>query len=200
MISIRLTVLSLLSPINSFVRALTGAGLAIALASVPSAALAQSTWDRYKPGSLTAVLSDADSTLRKSKREVDSAMHATPDTKPSEHFLGTQYPTLATVIYLGRSRPVDPNRLELISAWGRSFLRDSTMAKDFHREYLFQEGKTSLWLAVQDTVASFFPKELHQGQRVNLYVMLLGGYYDAGKITWALIVNEFNTKPVARSF
>ena len=176
------------------------AALVIALASaLTDVASAQSTWDRYKPGSLSAVMDDADSTIRRSIREVESSTHVS-DKKPSEHFTGNQYPTLATVIYMARSRAIDPNRLDLISAWGRSFMRDSAMAKDFHREYLFQEGKTLLWLPVQDTVASFFPKELHQGQPVNLYVMLLGGYYDAGKITWAFIVNEFNTQPVARSF
>src|ERR1041385_5234620 len=154
-------------------RAIRRAALVVAVASgLCNRAAAQSTWDRYKPGSLSAVMTDADSTIRASIRSADSAIRADAEKKPSEHFLGTQYPTLATVVYLGRSRPVDPNRLELISAWGRSYLRDSTLAKDFHREYLFQEGKDLLWLPVQDTVATFFPKELRQGQQVNLFVML----------------------------
>lgn len=183
------------------------AALAIILCARNSGA--QSTWDRYQPGTLSAVIRDADSTIRSAKREVDSAMRAnrkvdsatqaSMDSKPSEHFLPTQYPTLAALIYTGKSQPIDPIRRGLISAWGRSFMRDSTMAEDFHREYLFREGKTLFWLPVQDTVASFFPKELHPGQQVNLYVMLLAGYYDAGKMTWGFIVNEFNASPVARA-
>jgi hypothetical protein len=41
-----------------------------------------------------------------------------------------------------------------------------------------------------------FPEELRRGQRVSLFVMLLGGYYDAGEITWAFIVNEFKAGPI----
>ena len=44
---------------------------------------------------------------------------------------------------------------------------------------------------VQDTVASFFPRELHPGQSVNVYVSWLGAYYEGRDITWAFIVNEF---------
>jgi hypothetical protein len=191
-------------------RAVFGAVLTIAFAScLPALALAQSTWDRYQPGTLSDVVRDADSSIRSAKREVDSAMRAkrnvdpatiaSMDEKPSEHFLATQYPTLAALVYTGQSRPIDPIPRSLISAWGRSFMRDSTMADDFHREYLFTEGKTLFWLPVQDKVASFFPKELHPGQQVNLYVMLLAGYYEARQITWGFIVNEFNASPIARA-
>ena len=133
-------------------------------------------------------------------REVDSASHGKIDNKlPSEHFLDTQFPTLAALVYTGQSRPITPIPKRLISAWGRSFMRDSAMAADFHREYLFKEGKSLFWLPVQDTVATFFPKELHPGQQVNLYVMMLAGYYDAGKFTWGFIVNEFNSSPIPRA-
>jgi hypothetical protein len=135
----------------------------------------------------------------RAKREVDSATLASMDDKPSEHFLPTQYPTLAALVYTGQSRPISPIPRSLISAWGRSFMRDSTMADDFHREYLFKEGKTPFWLPVQDKVASFFPKEVRPGQQINLYVMLLAGYDYGGKMTWGFIVNEFNTSPVARA-
>jgi hypothetical protein len=72
-----------------------------------------------------------------------------------------------------------------------SYLRDSSIAALFSREYLFQEGKQELWLPVQDKVASFFPRELHQGQAVTLYVAWLGAYYAGGEITWAFVVNDF---------
>ena len=83
---------------------------------------------------------------------------------------------------------------------GKAFLQDSSIAGDFHREYLFQEGKQLLWLPVQDRVASYFARELRPGQPVKLYVMLLGGYYDSGEITWAFIVNEFSAESVLRTF
>jgi hypothetical protein len=165
--------------------------VALLLVSPLRASLAQSTWERYKPGTLAAATSAADSMIRKSLIEV-------PGKGPSEHFLGDN-PILATVVYKGDSRPINPIRHSLIAAWGKSFLRDSSIAADFHREYLFQEGDKLLWLPVQDTVATFFPKELHPGQRVSLFVMLIAGYYADGVITWAPIVNEFKAEPLTRS-
>jgi hypothetical protein len=159
----------------------------------------QSSWDRYKPGTLAAVMREGDSTIRAALRETDSVTRGTSgDKKPSEHFLGYDYPTLATVVYKGDSRQVDPIRRGLIAAWGLTYRRDSSIVADFNREYLFQEGDKLLWLPVQDRVASFFPKELRPGQRVRLYTMLLGGYYADGGITWAFIVNEFKAGPITQ--
>jgi len=159
---------------------------------------AQSSWARYKPGTLAAVMNDGDSTIRAALRETASVTRDAGEKKPSQHFLGYDYPTVAAVIYKGDSRPVDPVRRRLIADWGLTYRRDSSIVADFNREYLFQEGDKLLWLPVQDRVASFFSKELRPGQRVNLYTMLLGGYYAEGAITWAFIVNEFKAGPITR--
>jgi hypothetical protein len=149
-------------------------------------ALGQSSWDRYKPGTLASIMAAHDSVIRASWR----------GGRPSEHFSGDNYPTLATVLYLGDSRPIDPNRLSVIRRWGKAFMRDSTIADDFHREYLFQEGALRLWLPVQDTVASFFPRELRAGQPVKLFVSWLGAHYEGREITWAFVVNEFEAAAI----
>jgi hypothetical protein len=175
----------------------TVAGLLVILATLawPARATnAQSTWDRYKPGTLSSVMRENEATIREAISQVPN-----PDKRPSEHFVGDQ-PTLATVIFKGGARPIDSIRSRLISAWGLTHMRDSSIAADFHREYLFQEGDKLLWLPVQDRVASFFAKELRPGQQVKLYVMLLAGYYDKDRITWAFIVNEFRAGPVAGTF
>ena len=117
---------------------------------------------------------------------------------PSWVVTGYQFPTLARVTYRGDSRPVDSIRAEVVRRWGLSFLRDSSMAKAFHREYLFQEGQRSLWLPVQDTVASYFTRELKPGQDVTLYVLWLGAYYAGHDITWAFIVTEFKADATQR--
>jgi hypothetical protein len=117
---------------------------------------------------------------------------------PSRHISGVTFPTIATVVYQGKARPIDANRLDVLRSWGKSIMRDTAIVQDFHREYLFQEGKQLLWLPVQDTVASFFAKELRPGQRVKLYVSWHGAYYAGQEIMWAFIVNEFEadaTKP-----
>src|SRR6266550_4371447 len=140
----------------------------LVLASSAGKSLAQTGWDRYRPGTLAAVLNEGDSTIRGAIRETDLATHSVSASKlPSQHFLGYDYPTLANVVYKGESRPIDPVRRRLIADWGLTYRRDSSMVADFHREYLFQESGKLFWIPVQDAVASFFPKELRPGQRVS---------------------------------
>ncbi len=150
---------------------------------------AQTKWDRYKPGTLGAIMEMHDSTIRAEWDESKT---------PGEHFSGDDFPTITTVTYKGDSRALDPVRLELLRRWGLTMMRDSSIAQDFHREYLFQEGRRLLWLPVQDVVASYFVKELKPGQQVRLYVMFLGAYYEGKEITWAFIVNEFTAGSVRR--
>ena len=149
---------------------------------------AQSNWDRYRPGTIAALIQLHDSTIR-----------ATPSNMlPTWIMPGEQFPTRARLIYRGDSRPVDSIRLEIVRRWGKSFLRDTSIAAPYRREYLFQEDQQLFWLPVQDKVASFFPRELHAGQPVTLYVLWLGAYYAGGEITWALVVTEFNADTTAR--
>ena len=155
---------------------------AVALVSPAAIAHAQTNWDRYKPGTIGAIMELHDSTIR---AEWDKSR------TPGEHFSGYDFATLATVIYKGDSRPLDPLRHQILRGWGLTRMRDTSIAQDFHREYLFQEGQRELWLPVQDVVAGYFGKELKPGQPVKLYVMFLGAYYEGKEITWTFIVNEF---------
>lgn len=152
-------------------------------------AQAQTSWDRYKPGTLGAIMELHDSTIRAEWNKSKT---------PGEHFSGDDFATVATVIYKGDSRQLDPLRHQILRGWGLARMRDSSIAQDFHREYLFQEGQRQLWLPVQDVVASYFAKELKPGQAVKLYVMFLGAYYAGDEITWTFIVNEFTAGPIKR--
>jgi hypothetical protein len=151
---------------------------------------AQIDWSRYKPGTIAAVMQLHDSTIR--------ADHVA--NHPSLIVSGDHFPTLTRVVYRGDSRPLNPRRIDVVRHWGLAFLRDSTIVNDFHREYLFQEGEQLLWLPVQDTVASYFARELHPGQTVTLCVVWFGAYYAGGDIIWAFIVNDFKSDPVVRTF
>jgi hypothetical protein len=163
---------------------------ALILGAPIEAAHAQSNWARYQPGTIAAVMQQHDSSIRADYVEK----------YPRLIVSGDGFPTLARVIFRGESRPVNPRRLDVIRQWGMTFLRDSSILKDFHREYLFEEGKTLLWLPVQDTVASYFARELHPGQPVTLYVVWFGAYFAGGDVIWAFIVNEFKSEPVVRPF
>ena len=146
---------------------------------------AQTNWGRYTPGTIAAIIQQHDSTIR--------ADHVSKH--PGVVISGHDFPTLARVTYRGDSRPLDSKRLEVLREWGLTFMRDTSIVQDFHREYLFQEGKRRLWLPVQDSVASYFARELRPGQPVSLYVIWAGAYYAGEDITWAFLVNEFKAGP-----
>lgn len=137
-------------------------------------------WEHYTPGTIAAVIEEQGSIIR-------------ADTKylPAYVMSGDRFPTLARVTYCGNSRPILKLRRDLLRRWGLSFYRDTSVVLDFRREYLFQEGKQLHWLPVQDTVASFFARELKPGQQVSLYVSWAGAYYAGKDITWTFLVNEF---------
>jgi hypothetical protein len=145
---------------------------------------AQNNWSRYRPGTIAAVIQQHDSSIR--------AEHVA--NHPGIVVSGDDFPTLARVTYRGDSRPLNSERREVLRHWGLSFLRDTSVVMDFHREYLFQEGKRLLWLPVQDSVASYFARELHPGQPVTLYVIWAGAYYAGKEITWTFLVNEFKAE------
>src|SRR5258706_706605 len=151
---------------------------------------AQSNWGRYKPGTIAAVMQLHDSTIR--------AEHV--PNHPGFIISGDDFPTLARVVFRGDSRPVNPRRIDIVRRWGLAILRDSSIVKDFHREYLFQEGERLLWLPVQDTVASYFARVLHTGQTMALYVSWFGAYYEGGDIIWTFVVNDFKSDPVVHTF
>src|SRR5258705_7174264 len=162
------------------------AGLLGGLAATGSA---QKNWSRYTPGTLGAVIEQHDSSIR--------ADHAGKK-GPALVVSGDDFPTLARVTYRGDSRPLDPKRREVLREWSLAFLRDTSAVTDFHREYLFQEGKRAMWLPVQDTVASYFARELRPGQPVTLYVIWAGAHYAGKDITWTFLVNEFKAESAGK--
>jgi hypothetical protein len=161
--------------------------LLAAMLAIPFRAIfGQGRWDAYKPGTLAAIMDAHDSTIPPNP----------VDGHQSVMVSGDDFPTLARVIYRGQSRPLDARRAFVMREWSLTFLRDTSMLNDFHREYLFQEGKLQIWLPVQDRVASFFPKELKPGQAATLYVIFLGAQRASREIFWAFAVNEFKAEPI----
>src|SRR2546426_4895606 len=80
---------------------------ALHLGAPTHVAAAQTSWDRYKPGTLSAVMEQHDSSIRGSVARL-----------PSWVVTGNQFPTLARVTYRGDSRPVDSIRVEIRASMG----------------------------------------------------------------------------------
>lgn len=154
----------------------------------PLSVQAQSSWDAYRPGSIRQVVALQDSSIRATPRN-ELPTWITP---------GNQFPTRAVMTYTGESRPIDRTRRQIIRLWALSFRRDSSIPELFSREFRFKEGQREFWLPVQDSVATYFPRELQPGRAVTVYVTWLGAYYAGGDITWAFVVNEFDADTTAR--
>jgi hypothetical protein len=162
---------------------------ALLLGGLARTGQAQNNWSRYTPGTMDAVIQQHDSSIR--------ADHAGKK-GPALVVSGDDFPTVARVTYRGESRPLDSNRREVLREWSLAFLRDTSAVTDFHREYLFQEGKRAMWLPVQDTVASYLGRELRPGQPVTLYVIWAGAHYAGKDITWTFLVNEFKAESAGK--
>jgi hypothetical protein len=147
----------------------------------PASAQTLAGWEHYQPGTIGAVIEEQGSIIRA------DTVHL-----PGFVMSGKRFPTLARVTYCGNSRPIGKVRRDVLRWWGLTFYKDTSVVLEFRREYLFREGSQLHWLPVQDTVASFFPRELQPGQQVSLYVSWAGAYHHTRKdITWTFLVNEF---------
>jgi len=127
----------------------------------------------------------------------DSTIRAEWDHLPSWIVTGEQFPTRAAVIYRGDSQPVDSIRAQVMRDWITAFSHDTPL-QGIHREYLFQEGQQLFWLPVEDTVASYFAKELRPGQPITVFVLWFGAYYAGHDITWTFVVTEFRADTTQR--
>src|SRR5712664_296596 len=126
---------------------------------VPSLLAGQSSWDRYKPGTIKAIMDLKRATvLADFKAGSDSNLI----------FDAADFPTIATVEYEDSLRPTTASHLRYLSGWARSFRLSFDASRLFPNEVLIREDSLELWLPVQDTVAKIMRQQLHRGDRVRL--------------------------------
>ena len=93
--------------------------------------------------------------------------------------------------YVGTSRPIGPQRKEILGNWKTSFQIPTEIVNLFEKEFLFKECNKEFWLPVQTKVSSYFTKELKEGDMVTVYLFLAGGLKVDGKWGLLFLVNEF---------
>ena len=144
--------------------------------------LGQSTWDRYKPGSLAGVI----------VREHDGVLKQFKEA-PGHHTVisAEPYPTRTTVQYLDSSRGTSPERLRVLEMWAKSLGVQVDARSLFATELLVREDTLNVWLPVQAVLLSHFRRELTRGDRVTLLVGWVGADGELTTIDWLFVVNEF---------
>lgn len=161
---------------EAFVRARFPATILFAIAAVTIRLSAQepaSQWDRYVPGRLQSIVDGHSAVIAESPAE-DSVLAIS----------AKDFPTRATLTYVGASRPLPPHKRAFLTKWLRSMGKDTALASRYSREVHFREGQTSFWLPVQDGMTEWAEANLKAGEVTTVFVMFLGARRVHGTTEW----------------
>jgi len=160
-------------------------GILLTLALCAAPVSAQSSWDRYKPGSVGAIMDQ--------ERE---GVHTQFKLAPGHHTVisGVSFPTRATVEFLDSSRATPPERIAVLEAWAKSLHINIDVHTALRTELLFREDSLQLWLPVQEVLVPSVRNELKRGDLVTLFVGYVGAEGQGTVIDWVFVVNEFEKR------
>jgi hypothetical protein len=143
-------------------------------------------YDVYKPRTLSEII-----VINSNLKSVDVTIGKkdTPQIALNADFLHSQ----ARLKFLNKSRPVAPDRKELLKIWQKTFAIDEKIVGLYENEYLFKECDTEYWIPVQKQVAAYFPKELKEDDMISLFFMRIGGQKlkTTNNWDWLFLANEF---------
>ena len=148
----------------------------LALAALAAPMPAQeggSQWDRYVPGRLQAII-DAHAAVIAERPDEDSVLAIS----------AKDFPTQATLTYVGESRPLSPHKRAFLTNWLRSMGKDTALAGYYSMEVHFREDQTSFWLPVQDGMTEWAKANLKPGDVATVFVMFLGARRIHGEADW----------------
>jgi len=102
------------------------------------------------------------------------------------------YLSVVSVKYTGKSRSMSRAKLTLLAQWARTLGYPSDYAALYDTDFQFFEGDKEYWLPVQTKVSSYFPKELKEGDFIDVYLTRAGGVcMKAQTCDWLYLVEEY---------
>ena len=153
---------------------------------LPTLGRAQSSWDRYQPGTVAAIMN---------RERAAILEHFRTGTDSNIVISGADFATRTTAQYQDSMRATPEGDLHLLEGWARAFRVPIDARRLFVREVLIREDTLVLWLPVQDTVAHVMRQDLHKGDAVLLFVLYLGAYGGRGPdINWVFAINDYQLK------
>ena len=145
--------------------------------------IAQSSWDRYQPGSIQAIIARERGDVMASIRR-----GFVPLTRVS----AVAFPTRASVQYEDSTRLTSAEHLAVLTAWAKSLKLGVDVATVFKAEALFREDSVLFWIPIQAVLIEPLRNELRRGDRLMLYVGYAGAQAtDSTTIEWVFMANEF---------
>ncbi len=160
--------------------------IALLLSSTPIKA--QSSWDRYRPGTLSAVAA-----------HVQTDLVQALDTTGIGHVLAeSDYATRASVVYAGEWRPITPENRDVIESFASATGLGAQVIAYFQEEALFEEGGQRLWLPIQAPVAARLRTQQAPGASLTVFTMWVGALQFGPRLSSVFIVNHFVTSGFIR--
>lgn len=142
-----------------------------------SAVSAQSSWDRYQTGTLTAIV------------ERHRALTDTIGGAAQKFFIMTQtFPTRATLIFAGTVRPIAEDDRQLLVRWAKTMRIDTSLVLDYREEWLFREGQAEYWLPFQEETAESMRPVVQKGDSVTVWAQFFGGVKRGSHTSWVFPV------------
>ncbi len=99
--------------------------------------------------------------------------------------------SVVRVKYTGKNRQISSVKKELLQNWGKMFGQTDKYLANYETDYLFTESGVEYWLPVQKKVSAYFPKELKEGDDLDIYLVRVGGVCIKKECDWLFLVEEF---------
>lgn len=93
--------------------------------------------------------------------------------------------------YAGKSRVISKEKLALFKIWQESLEVDPKLFGMLDKEFLFKECDKEYWIPVQKPAANDFPPDFKAGDKITLYLMMVGGLEDKGNWDFVFFTNSF---------
>jgi hypothetical protein len=103
------------------------------------------------------------------------------------------FPSKVTLVYLGKSRPLEGRRAELVEGWKKMLKITDDVVSVFGTEMLFKEGDREFWIAVQKPLIESMTREIAVGKPFTAYVIWMGAIKSEKHWEWLFAMNAFDS-------
>jgi hypothetical protein len=144
-------------------------------------------WDDFKRRTLKEIVSLDAREIQDSERQKRVIFHA------------DMLLSVIRVKYTGKSRPLSDVKKDFLKKWAQTLAQNADeYAAHYEQDFLFKEDGVEYWLPVQKQVSAYFPKELKEGDEIDIYIVRAGGICSKKVCDWLFLVEEFQ-KPKLNS-
>ena len=144
-------------------------------------------WSDFKRHTLKEIVNIDHQEIDDSEQQDRAILHA------------DMYPSVVRVRYAGKSRPIGQSKKGVLKTWAKMFAQDpDSYASKYENDFLFTEDGAEYWLPVQKKVSLYFPKELKEGDEIDIFMVRAGGFCKKKACDWLFLVEEFQ-KPKSNS-